>query len=109
MNKKLYAGFIGLFIALFSLISSAQDTIPVTKGWHHLDKATDGYMGISLNQAYDFLKSKKLKSTKIIVAVIDGGIDTLHEDLRPLLWKNRREISGNGKDGSGPISACSSA
>lgn len=98
MNKKLYAGFIGLFIALFSLISSAQDTIPVTKGWHHLDKAADGYMGISLNQAYDFLKSKKLKSTKIIVAVIDGGIDTLHEDLRPLLWKNRREISGNGKD-----------
>ncbi len=32
------------------------------------------------------------------MAVIDSGIDTLHEDLRPVLWTNPKEIPGNGID-----------
>lgn len=67
-------------------------------GWHLQDKTDSGYNGISLNKAYSFLQSKKLKSKKVIVAVIDSGIDTLHEDLKPVLWTNPREIAGNGKD-----------
>lgn len=94
----MYAGLLGLFITLFAFKTMAQDTLVVSQGWHLRDKAKDGYYGISLDKAYDFLKSKKLKSTKVIVAVIDGGLDTLHEDLRPLLWVNSREIPGNGKD-----------
>ncbi|MEN9885096.1 MAG: hypothetical protein RLZZ420_2313, partial [Bacteroidota bacterium] len=31
-------------------------------------------------------------------AVIDSGIDTLHEDLKPVIWTNRNEIAGNGID-----------
>ncbi len=34
----------------------------------------------------------------MIVAVIDSGIDTLHEDLIPVMWTNPKEIPGNGKD-----------
>lgn len=94
----MYAGLLGLFITLFAFKTMAQDTLVVSQGWHLRDKAKDGYYGISLDKAYDFLKSKKLKSTKVVVAVIDGGLDTLHEDLRPLLWVNSREIPGNGKD-----------
>jgi subtilisin family serine protease len=30
--------------------------------------------------------------------VIDSGIDTLHEDLKPVLWTNPKEIPGNGID-----------
>jgi subtilisin family serine protease len=68
------------------------------KGWHQLDKKNDGYFGISLNQAYDFIKNKNLKSKRVVVAVIDSGIDTLHEDLKSVLWVNPKEIPGNGKD-----------
>ncbi len=66
------------------------------KGWHLLDKDKDGFYGISLQKAYDFVKGKK--STPIVVAVIDSGIDTLHEDLKDVLWTNPKEIAANGID-----------
>lgn len=34
----------------------------------------------------------------IVVAVIDSGIDYLHEDLTATMWTNPGEIPGNGKD-----------
>jgi subtilisin family serine protease len=67
-------------------------------GWHLKDKTTSGYQGISVEEAYAFLKSKKVKSSKVIVAVIDSGIDTLHEDLKAVRWYNKKEIAGNGID-----------
>ena len=75
---------------------NSKDEVP--KNWHQLDPATTGYNGISLQKAYDLVKSKKLKSTRVIVAVIDSGIDTTHEDLKPILWTNPKEIPGNGID-----------
>ena len=63
-----------------------------------MDKTTSGYYGLSVDKAYDFVKTKKLKSRTVIVAVIDSGIDTLHEDLKSILWKNPKEIPGNGID-----------
>ena len=75
---------------------SEEKQIP--KNWHLLDKSTSGYNGISLDKAYELIQSKKLKSTRITVAVIDSGIDTLHEDLKPVLWTNPKEIPGNGID-----------
>ncbi len=64
------------------------------KDWHLLDYETDGYRGISLQKAYDLLKGKK--GEKVIVAVIDSGIDTAHNDIS--FWKNQNEIPNNGKD-----------
>ncbi len=88
------------WIALFGFISSALfaqgDQAP--NGWHFMDKKTSGFNGISLDKAYDFLKTKKLKSKTVIVAVIDSGIDTTHEDLRSVEWHNSYEIDGNGLD-----------
>lgn len=66
------------------------------KGWHLLDPKSDGYYGIGLAQAYELLKGRKSKT--VIVAVIDSGIDTTHEDLKPILWNNPGEVAGNGKD-----------
>ena len=51
------------------------------------------------NMISDFVKGKK--STPVIVAVIDSGIDTLHEDLKPVLWTNTKEKPGNGIDDDG--------
>jgi subtilisin family serine protease len=73
----------------------AQD---VPKNWQLLDPATDHVLGISLQKAYDYLSSKHKKASPIVVAVIDSGIDTTHEDLKNILWTNTKEIAGNGID-----------
>ncbi|MBS1743701.1 MAG: S8 family peptidase [Bacteroidetes bacterium] len=83
---------------LFAQQAETEKEVTVPKNWHQLDPATSGFNGISLDKAYELVKSKKLKSTKILVAVIDSGIDTLHEDLKPVLWTNPKEIPGNGID-----------
>jgi cell wall-associated protease len=91
--------FFLLLIFVYSLSSFGQQTNPRLRGWHLLDAKNDGYVGISLNKAYELLKGRK--SQTVIVAVIDSGIDTLHEDLKDILWRNPKEIGGNGKDDDG--------
>ena len=85
-------------VCLLSISAIAQKNA-TPAGWHLLDKATDGYHGISLEKAYQLVKDKK--PATVIVGVIDGGTDTTHEDLKEVLWKNEREIPGNGKDDDG--------
>ncbi len=79
-----------------SINSFAQTEASTTNGWHLKDNVTDSFYGISLDKAYEFVKNKKSKT--VIVAVIDSGIDTLHEDLKPVLWRNPKEIPNNNKD-----------
>jgi subtilisin family serine protease len=74
----------------------AQSPIPLA--WHLLDPSTDSIHGISLSRAYQVLQQKKRDPKSIVVAVLDSGIDTLHEDLKPILWRNPKEIPGNGID-----------
>lgn len=74
--------------------TSAKEEL--AKDWHQKDKQKDGYYGISLDRAYDFVKAKKSKT--VLVAVIDSGIDTTHEDLKSVLWTNPKEVAGNGID-----------
>lgn len=68
------------------------------KDWHVQDMKETGFYGVSLDKAYAFLKARNAKSKTVVVAVMDSGIDTLHEDLKPILWVNPKEIAGNGKD-----------
>src|SRR5690606_33581581 len=101
---KVVSAFSFAFIAgSLSLTAAAQDAAPaetesVPNGWHLKDYQKDGFYGISLNQAYEFLAAKKLKSSPVIVGIVDSGIDTTHEDLKPVLWTNLKEIPGNGID-----------
>ncbi|MFI5157283.1 MAG: S8 family serine peptidase [Sphingobacteriales bacterium] len=86
---------------LMSFGSIAQTVMPALpadppKNWHTMDLSTDGFFGISLNQAYIFVKGKKSKT--VLVATIDSGIDTAQKDLQGILWVNPKEIPGNGID-----------
>ncbi|PTM11892.1 MAG: peptidase S8 [Bacteroidetes bacterium] len=67
------------------------------KNWGHLDFISDTIPGMSVNKAYDELIKNK-KGTKIIVAIIDSGIDIDHEDLDDVIWTNKKEIPNNNKD-----------
>lgn len=66
------------------------------KNWPHQDFATTGFPGISLDKAYQILEG--LTPTKVIVGVIDSGIDINHEDLKDVIWVNKNEIPNNGID-----------
>lgn len=74
----------------------AQSEAP--KGWHLLSPTVDSVYGIDLARANEFLVSKKIKVKPIIVAVLDGGVDTTHEDLKSVLWHNPKEIPNNKID-----------
>ena len=98
MKRKITLLFLILFCA-FGYSQNAQPTTP--RDWHMLDFQQDHVYGISVDKAYlELLKDKK--STPVVVAIIDSGIDTLHEDLKPVLWHNPLEKNNgldNDKDG----------
>ncbi len=79
-----------------SLNSYADSTQQAPDNWFNLDPASNAVQGISTEKTYHLLKGKK--SQKVLVAVIDSGIDTDHEDLEGKIWNNEDEIPGNGKD-----------
>jgi len=86
-----------LSILLFglSLTLSAQTQAP-PKNWFNLDPVDNKVNGVSTEKAYAYLKGKESKT--VIVAVIDSGIDILHEDLKDVIWINEGEIPDNGID-----------
>jgi subtilisin family serine protease len=65
--------------------------------WAHLDPFQDTVPGMSIDRAYAEL-IKKRKGQPTLVAIIDSGIDLAHEDLKEALWKNPKEIAGDGID-----------
>ena len=82
------------------------DTIPLKvseltdsqkKSWGHADLITDTIPGMSVDKAYSDIIGNK-KGTKVIVAVLDSGIDLEHEDLDDVLWTNKKEKPGNNID-----------
>ncbi|NIT58057.1 MAG: S8 family serine peptidase [Aliifodinibius sp.] len=68
------------------------------QGWHHWDEETTRFRGISNDKAYYELLANKSPKKTITVAVIDGGVDTKHEDLDDIIWINEDEVPNNGKD-----------
>src|SRR4051812_27273964 len=83
---------------LLCFLISSQYSIgqSIPKDWFEKDPQTDSVAGISLDKAYKLLKGRIPKP--IIVAVIDNGVDTNHEDLKNKIWTNKKEIPGNGID-----------
>ena len=74
---------------------------PISEGdlkrWSHLDLVKDTIPGMSVDRAYSELLKNKI-GVKVIVSVLDSGVDIEHEDLISVLWTNKKEIPGNEID-----------
>ena len=75
-------------------------TEPQKQHWGHADLLTDTIPGMSVDKAYEEIIGKK-KGARVVVAVLDSGIDITHEDLNDVIWTNAGEKPGNGKDDDG--------
>ncbi|MBW7937006.1 MAG: peptidase S8, partial [Flavobacteriales bacterium] len=91
--KKLLKVRLLLSWGLFSLSLSFAQPQP---GWMLMDAEKDGVHGISEEKAYQLLANRKPR--KVVVAVIDSGVDIYHEDLKDVIWTNPGEIPDNGID-----------
>ncbi len=84
--------------ASVATVPAAADTATLPKDWQLLDESSDHWAGISSERAMRELLANKQPRRTVLVAVIDGGVDTLHAALRPNLWLNPHEVAGNMKD-----------
>ncbi|MDP4266021.1 MAG: S8 family peptidase [Bacteroidota bacterium] len=112
MNKihfnilKLYHFLIEMIITIFVFTGTLKAQIVRTVdsldqnllNYYNRDSKIDKVAGVSVYKAYSELLKDKKSKRKIVVAVIDGGVDINHEDLKGKLWINKKEIPGNGID-----------
>lgn len=78
----------------------AQDSIllKTEKAWYNDSKEDTGIFGVNTEKAHQFLKEHNRKPTELIAAVLDGGVQADHIDLKDNMWINPKEKPGNGKD-----------
>lgn len=89
-----------LFLGISPLVIQAQGQKKAPDNWFNLDWKDDGVPGVSTEKTYNsLLKGKKGKP--VIVAVLDGGVEPDHEDLKNVMWKNPKEKPTNQKDDDG--------
>jgi subtilisin family serine protease len=96
--KSLIVVFVFSFSSLLaqSTDPKADSAQTAPSNWFNLDAEQYLVQGVSTEKAYEFLQGKK--SSKVVVAVIDSGVDIEHEDLQGKIWVNADEIPGNDKD-----------
>ena len=96
--NKLKRGFLLRCLGTVMLImGTGISSFAQKNNWQNLDLQKDSVFGISTEKAYtELLKGKKSKP--VLVGVLDGGVDINHEDLKRIIWTNKKEKAGNGKD-----------
>ncbi len=95
------------FINDYSSLKSYNKSLITSKidlnNWHNLDPEIDSIPGTSVERAHNELL-KGLKGKKVIVAVIDTGLDIDHKSLSNNIWINKDEkINGKDDDKNGYI------
>ncbi|MBD3258049.1 S8 family serine peptidase, partial [candidate division GN15 bacterium] len=74
---------------------SAVDRIP--GDFNDTLTTRSGTPGIDMGLV-DFYQSPPAERTKVVVAIVDSGIDIIHPELQGQFWRNPDEIAGNGVD-----------
>ncbi len=87
-----------LDILCFQNVVYSQSSIP--ENWFNLDPEQDNINGVSTERTYRELLAGKV-AKEVVVAVIDGGVDPQHDDLKDVMWRNNDEVPDNGKDDDG--------
>lgn len=90
MKKILTLVWLAASVAVF-----AQDKAPAN--WFNLNNQENKVHGVGAEKVYSTLTTGRTSKT-VIVAVLDGGVDYNHEDLKDVMWKNPGEVAGNGID-----------
>jgi cell wall-associated protease len=90
------SGYLSFAQSTAKSVDPMQDKDLMT--WYHKDFATTHVYGVNTLNAYKFLDSKGLKPKKVIVAVLDSGVQIDHPAIKNNIWTNPNEIPGNGKD-----------
>ncbi|MBK24591.1 MAG: hypothetical protein CME70_11405 [Halobacteriovorax sp.] len=67
--------------------------------WNFLPNANGA--DVSATKAWKLFKEMKASQNDFVVAVIDGGVDYNHPDLKENIWINKNEIPNNGIDDDG--------
>lgn len=86
---------------MLSFNGYAQDSNILTQtqeAWYNDSLEDTGIYGVNTEKAWQFLKEHNRKPVEMIVGVLDGGVQADHIDLAANMWKNPKEIAGNGKD-----------
>ena len=102
MSKRLISGWVLVLLLVVEssvngqLMMADSSDMPALE-WLVVDPIQDKMQGISANKTYATLLKDK-PSKKVVVAVIDSGVDIDHEDLQGKIWINTDEIEGNGID-----------
>ena len=68
--------------------------------WYYVDPGENELNGIGIHSLYKSVDDAK-QPREIIVAILDSGVDTKHEDLIENIWINQDEVPGNGLDDDG--------
>ena len=92
-----------ILIILFNVNTYAQVTTVDSLeadylNWYNKSPELDKVCGTDVDRAYETILKDKKPQKVIIVAVIDGGVDVRHEDLKGQVWINKNEIPDNGID-----------
>ena len=88
---------------MLSLGLTAQSTEQVGWWWNYCSPPNELGCdhGIGAGRAQMLIENSSLSPQKVIVAVLDGGTDINHEDLKDVIWINSDEIADNGIDDDG--------
>ncbi len=63
-----------------------------------MDLEQDGVLGVGSERALRELLADKQPQRRVVVAVIDGGVDTANTLLASNLWRNEKDRNVDGKD-----------
>lgn len=99
MKKAILSLFVFLVgMAVYAQTNDVDQTELDKRNWFHSNFSETGIYGVGTDAALEFLKSKKMKPTKVVVGILDSGVQITHEDLKNYIWVNKKEKAGNGKD-----------
>ncbi len=85
------------FASTDNIYKVQKDYVPNDPRWTTSQVLRPTYQLMDIDKAWDVTRG----SSNVVVAVLDDGVDIEHEDLKDNIWRNPREIPGNGRDDDG--------